>query len=334
MNWSLTQPQFGDMIRVKCGNIWHYGIYVSDEEVIQFGPPPVPGRIPEGKDIAVMAADVDSFLCGGFLEVAQPDRKEKKRRYPASRTVALARESLGKTGYHILYNNCEHFAYMCMFGEPACQQVDAVRSFFRNFPVLEVYTVPIPEDVVPETVYPAQRQQEISACSHRRVQAEKYGVWKLLAFAAGRTFGKKMEELSFQKLESGKWICQNFCFSLSHCSGLGAVAVSRKPVGVDVEWVDRLRNKGLADKILSPEEREIYGRLAEDRKARWLTEKWTQKESAFKRRGGIGFSPAKVDTAGTVSLHLQKEGREYVLSVAGEDLQRLRLHALSWEEIV
>lgn len=37
MKWQLKEPTFGDIIRVKSGSIYHYGIYASDSEVIQFG---------------------------------------------------------------------------------------------------------------------------------------------------------------------------------------------------------------------------------------------------------------------------------------------------------
>ena len=37
MKWSLISPTPGDMIRVKTGSLYHYGVYVSDDEVIQFG---------------------------------------------------------------------------------------------------------------------------------------------------------------------------------------------------------------------------------------------------------------------------------------------------------
>ena len=37
MKWELSEPCAGDMIRAKVGPLYHYGIYVSDSEVIQFG---------------------------------------------------------------------------------------------------------------------------------------------------------------------------------------------------------------------------------------------------------------------------------------------------------
>ena len=78
MKWILGEPQSGDMIRVKAGTIHHYGVYVSDGEVIQFGL--APNARPELKDsdIEVLSTDIDTFLNGQFLEVAEFDRKEKK----------------------------------------------------------------------------------------------------------------------------------------------------------------------------------------------------------------------------------------------------------------
>ena len=41
MKWSFVEPSSGDMIRVKLGSIYHYGIFADDGEIIQFGLPPV-----------------------------------------------------------------------------------------------------------------------------------------------------------------------------------------------------------------------------------------------------------------------------------------------------
>ena len=30
MKWQLKEPRFGDMVRVAVGQIYHYGIFVSD----------------------------------------------------------------------------------------------------------------------------------------------------------------------------------------------------------------------------------------------------------------------------------------------------------------
>ena len=132
MKWILGEPQSGDMIRVKAGTIHHYGVYVSDGEVIQFGL--APNARPELKDsdIEVLSTDIDTFLNGQFLEVAEFDRKEKKTHPTPEEAVARARARMGERGYHILYNNCEHFANECVTGKHCSQQVDGVREMFKG----------------------------------------------------------------------------------------------------------------------------------------------------------------------------------------------------------
>ena len=39
---------------------------------------------------------------------------------------------MGEGGYHILYNNCEHFANECVTGKHYSEQVEGVRELFRT----------------------------------------------------------------------------------------------------------------------------------------------------------------------------------------------------------
>ena len=83
MNWVLKEAASGDMVRVKSGSIYHYGVFVSEDEIIQFGLAPALRPSVKPCDVEVCVSDVDGFLGGGFLEVAVLDRKEsKKRRSP------------------------------------------------------------------------------------------------------------------------------------------------------------------------------------------------------------------------------------------------------------
>ena len=132
MKWILGEPQSGDMIRVKAGTIHHYGVFVSDSEVIQFGLAPNARPGLKDSDIEVLATDIDTFLAGQFLEVAEFDRKEKKTHPTPEEAVAKARARMGEKGYHILYNNCEHFAYECVSGKHYSEQVDGVREMFKG----------------------------------------------------------------------------------------------------------------------------------------------------------------------------------------------------------
>jgi len=67
MNWEIREAKYGDIVRVKAGDIYHYGIYVSEKEIVQFGLSPFSNTCAM-RDIAVCTSDVDKFLNGGFFE--------------------------------------------------------------------------------------------------------------------------------------------------------------------------------------------------------------------------------------------------------------------------
>ncbi|MBQ9414242.1 MAG: lecithin retinol acyltransferase family protein [Clostridia bacterium] len=121
------------MIRIKLGTIYHFGIFVSEDEVIQFGYPPLPEYQRPIDEVVVIATDIDTFACGQIVETAVCERKEKRRRFASAKTVALAREALGRGGYDLLRNNCEHFAYECYLGEHKSEQIeDAIKKMTRT----------------------------------------------------------------------------------------------------------------------------------------------------------------------------------------------------------
>lgn len=130
MNWTEKIPVFGDMIRVKVQFYHHYGIFVSESEVIQFGLPDDPMR--SADQIRVLTTDVMTFLQGGDLEVMVPDREARKQMRNPEQIVALARQRIGEGGYNILHNNCEHFVNECVFGEKRSGFLQDVREKLRK----------------------------------------------------------------------------------------------------------------------------------------------------------------------------------------------------------
>ena len=130
MNWCAEAPCKGDIIRVPMRFYHHYGIYVSDDEVIQFGARDNTGTDP--KDIRVIATDIAAFAEGQEVERAKLDREERHRRRKTDAIVTYARGQLGRDGYDILHNNCEHFVNECVFGEPASSFLDTVRRQIRE----------------------------------------------------------------------------------------------------------------------------------------------------------------------------------------------------------
>ncbi len=328
MKWELIQPSMGDMVRVQLGGIYHYGIYVSDDEVIQFGLAPGVRQLIPDTDICVLSSDVDVFLAGGFLEVAVADRRERKKHHSPKETVKIARSRIGERGYHILYNNCEHFAYECLTGEKYSSQTESVRKLFQSMPVLDVYVAKIPTDIRMNVVSPKSRQDEISACSCERVKREKYCAWKLLEYGLERSLGKKITEMKIVKSENGKWTSPHVEFSISHSHDAVCVAVSRKPVGVDIELLQsKINTERFCERILTDGEAVEYQNQTDD-KLEFLLTKWSQKESLFKRSGEKSFVPKEQDTqkGSTVSKTVSVAGQRYILSVASETPDRLRVY--------
>ena len=91
MKWELTDCKYGDMIRVRCGSVFHYGIYVNDDEVIEFGYPPTL-RDKDKDNIVVNSVDIDTFSCGNFIEIGICDKKELKK---IAKKTATAADAVG-----------------------------------------------------------------------------------------------------------------------------------------------------------------------------------------------------------------------------------------------
>ena len=133
MKWSYENCRLGDIIRVRLGSVYHYGIFVSEAEVIAFGLPPTVENLKRQQDIRVLSTDIDVFSCGNPVETAQLSLKEKLRRKSPDRTVEEARARLGEGGYDLIHNNCEHFINEIVFGEKTSEQERAVREKWQRF---------------------------------------------------------------------------------------------------------------------------------------------------------------------------------------------------------
>lgn len=130
MKWIIAEPKAGDIIRVKVSFYYHYGIYLGDGKVVQFGLPDNTGLNPD--EIAVMVSDTDVFLNGKMLETASLSIKERLKRRSPEDTIKIALARVGETGYNILHNNCEHFVNDCVFGEKSSVFLKEVRKGIRD----------------------------------------------------------------------------------------------------------------------------------------------------------------------------------------------------------
>ena len=220
------------MVRVRLGSVYHYGIFVSEDEVIQFGlPPTAENRAAEG-EVRVLATDIDVFACGCIVETACLDRSEQRRRIPPSETVARARARLGESGYNLIHNNCEHFVNECVFGESRCTQEEDVRSRWLNRPICDVYVARIPETVGAEGIYPEKRRAEIESIVSEDLRRNARFLWQLLGVAAQHSFHVSLQEAGLKRRLGGKWVSDKFYFALRAQNGLAVAVVSNAAVSL------------------------------------------------------------------------------------------------------
>lgn len=232
MKWEPKQCRFGDMIRIRLGAVYHYGVFVSEDEVIQFGlPPTAENRAKEG-EVVVIATDIDVFACGSIIEVACFDKSELRRRNSPEKTVELARARLGEGGYNLIHNNCEHFANECVFGESRCTQEEEMRRRFRNRPICDVYITRVSENEPTDGIFPEKRRSEISGIKNIRERDTAASQWKLLQTAARRSFQTGIDEAGLKRKLGGRWVCDRFNFAFASCGDIAAVAVSNGNVSL------------------------------------------------------------------------------------------------------
>ena len=124
MKFCLKNPSSADIIRIKVKNdIYHYGIYISDDEVIAYGKASDIFKASK-EDVKVISTNIKEFLDGHFLEVVDYSFTEKIKKNKPDKVIKLARERLGEAKYDILNNNCEHFVNECVFNKHISLQAD------------------------------------------------------------------------------------------------------------------------------------------------------------------------------------------------------------------
>ena len=125
--WVQKTPVKGDHIRVmRIGGLYaHHGMYVSDEEVIHFTGKDSDSVLDWSK-CEVIKTDLSAFLKGGTLQVKEYSDEEFQDLYSPDQIVIYARSCIGDKGYHLAFNNCEHFANVCTLGRFRSQQVERV----------------------------------------------------------------------------------------------------------------------------------------------------------------------------------------------------------------
>ena len=147
--------RFGDVIGVDRGLYQHFGVYVSNDCVIEYAAPS--GDF--GGTAQVQAVSLQKFLQGqtnyficifpaqppeisakgadeSFVQLALLLRRtikgERYHLYTPEETVQRARSRLGETAYNLALNNCEHFAVWCKTGVSESAQVNRILAFMEE----------------------------------------------------------------------------------------------------------------------------------------------------------------------------------------------------------
>ena len=130
VKWSLRDPKEGDIIRISIGrNMHHYGIFVSDSEVIQYGRSS--DIFKNKEEVKVLSTSINEFLNGKFLEVREYSLKEKLSKNNKDKIIKLARSRIGEAKYDILNNNCEHFVNECVFNKHESSEAEKYSENLR-----------------------------------------------------------------------------------------------------------------------------------------------------------------------------------------------------------
>ena len=124
-------PYKGAQIRVNRGLYSHHGIYVSDDLIIHFASNE-PGHETDPLYASVCKTDLKGFLKGGELEVREYTEEEMREKRGNDEIVEYVLSNLGRKGYDLINNNCEHFSNECAFGKSYSSQVESVLSLFKN----------------------------------------------------------------------------------------------------------------------------------------------------------------------------------------------------------
>ncbi len=111
-----TAPSVGDWVRVYRNGYWHHGIYIGNGWVIHF-------TAPGHKDVQnarVVLTDWATFMATSRrAQIVRP----RVPVFAPDVIVQRAHLQMGRGGYNLAFNNCEHFASWCVTGRFESVQV-------------------------------------------------------------------------------------------------------------------------------------------------------------------------------------------------------------------
>ena len=151
-----AKPKNGDVLRVNRGLYSHYGVYAADKNhVIHYtgatGPNDFNGIVRETSLEEFLNGSENFSVCtfpkyplnlpvlpsknplAKIIQFARIIKLLDYHLYSGDEAVERARSKLGKGGYNLALNNCEHFAVWCKTGVKDSSQVNNILNIITRF---------------------------------------------------------------------------------------------------------------------------------------------------------------------------------------------------------
>lgn len=110
---------YADHLYVRFGLYTHHGIDVGAGLVV---------HLSKQGGLSVALSPLDEFRRDSDGTLREVQVKTYGACDPDAIVVARARASVGRTGYHLFLNNCEHFATWCKTGHESSEQVNDLKA--------------------------------------------------------------------------------------------------------------------------------------------------------------------------------------------------------------
>lgn len=120
MNRIENKPMPGDVLSVNRGIYKHYGVYVGNDTVVHFSGGE--GFELSAKRACIRKTSLENFRKNDEIQIETRCCKSYNRKETVMR--ALGAVGTEKRKYALPWNNCEHFANWCRYGEKRSSQVE------------------------------------------------------------------------------------------------------------------------------------------------------------------------------------------------------------------
>jgi hypothetical protein len=120
MNRIENKPMPGDVLSVNRGIYKHYGVYVGNDTVVHFSGGE--GFELSAKRACIRKTSLENFRKNDEIQVETRCCESYSRKETVMRALGAVGTEKGK--YALPWNNCEHFANWCRYGEKRSSQVE------------------------------------------------------------------------------------------------------------------------------------------------------------------------------------------------------------------